>query len=997
MNSISIAVIIIAGLIFYVGSFHLLIFFKRKQQRQDLTFALTCYAMFIFNVIASLQYSSLNLAEIIFYQRAQFIMLSIIAVFLLWFLSDFSGRVPKKVLYSFSLVNILLILVSLFENSGLTIVADQHSTKIVELPMGQLVLQEFAVGPLTIVQGFAGLFVMLIMFCISISMIREGEKKKGIPLVIAFICFALGGINDMAVSNEIYSFIYFMEYSYLCIVIIMTYTLSNEVVESSIVKMKLEESEKRFSNITEFSPFPILILDAENKIDYINNQFSQVFGYTTDDIPDLDEWFVRAYPDIELRKRVASLWMPYIRSPHLFAGKKYESRVTCNNGDVRDVISYPVIMGDGECFLIFDDITERKQSETALRESESRYRLLAENVTDVIWTMDLDMNYTFISPSVFYLQGYTPEEHMEMGFSGILTPDSKKRALVFYKNSMAELDKGEFIQRGQKSRIELQMICRDGAIITTEVIMNFLRDENDAPVGIVGVTRDITERKKAEETLRKSEEKFIKAFHSNPNSMFISTLEEGRFLYVNEAFISNSGFLIEEIIGSDPVKLDLFPDQADRKKISGLLIKDNRVRNFEAIFRLKSGEIRDGLLSAEIISIDNVKYIVGSLNDITKLKKAEEELHKASKIESLGVLAGGIAHDFNNLLTVIIGNISLAKLDINKDADSFDVLTEAEKASFRARDLTQQLLTFSKGGAPIRKSTSIYSLLTDTVNFVLRGSNIKCNFIISGGLWNADIDEGQISQVIHNLILNARQSMDKTGMITVEAENVLVESSANTNLKPGNYIRIKISDQGKGIPDDVIDNIFDPYFTTRDEGTGLGLSVSYSIIKKHEGSITVDSTSGTGTMFEFDLPASQENIVSTLEQKNKPVLNGGNVLLMDDEQLILDVGKKILKHLGFNVVTASNGNEVVDLYRNAMASDRRFDLVIMDLTIPGGMGGRDAVKALIDIDPDVRAVVSSGYSNDPVMANYKDYGFSGIIEKPYRIDELKDALDRVMS
>ncbi|HOD16819.1 MAG TPA: ATP-binding protein [Spirochaetota bacterium] len=373
--------------------------------------------------------------------------------------------------------------------------------------------------------------------------------------------------------------------------------------------------------------------------------------------------------------------------------------------------------------------------------------------------------------------------------------------------------------------------------------------------------------------------------------------------------------------------------------------------------------------------------------------KAEEELLKTSKIESLGIFAGGIAHDFNNLLTSIIGNISLAKLDASKDSVILPILTEAENASLRAKDLTIQLLTFSKGGEPIRKTESILEILKETTDFVLRGANITCRFYIAADLKYADIDRGQIGQVIHNIILNARQAMPSGGLISITAENIALAEASSLNVKPGEYVKISIADQGIGIPTNYLSKIFDPYFTTKAEGSGLGLAVSYSIIKNHEGCIAVKSEPGKGTAFDLYIPASDrepEPAQSANRQKKEGTFH---ILLMDDEQMILDVGERILTRMGHRVQRARNGEEAIELYRNASASGDGFDLVIMDLTIPGGKGGSETIGDLKVIDPDVRAIVSSGYSNNPVMANFREYGFCGVIVKPYRYDDLKHALE----
>ncbi len=377
-------------------------------------------------------------------------------------------------------------------------------------------------------------------------------------------------------------------------------------------------------------------------------------------------------------------------------------------------------------------------------------------------------------------------------------------------------------------------------------------------------------------------------------------------------------------------------------------------------------------------------------------KNQEDELLKAKKIESLGILAGGIAHDFNNLLTIIYGNISLAKLSEERQGQSYSLLNEAEKAATKAKNLTQQLLTFSRGGAPIKTTASIENLLKDTVNFVLSGSNVRCLFVIPENLWSAEIDEGQISQVIHNIVINSRQAMPSGGTITITAENVTLGDNDVPRLRAGDYLKIVIADQGKGIPKEHLNKIFDPYFTTRENGSGLGLAVTYSIIKNHGGFITAASDVNGGAVFNVFLPASKEKPVEKQNNGHDSAIMNGKILIMDDDSQVLKITRLMLENMGFSVECSRHGEEMIELYRKARENGRPFDAVIMDLTVPGRMGGAQTIARLREYDPSIRAIVSSGYSNDPIMGRYRDYGFSAVLAKPYRREELGEVLANVL-
>ena len=388
--------------------------------------------------------------------------------------------------------------------------------------------------------------------------------------------------------------------------------------------------------------------------------------------------------------------------------------------------------------------------------------------------------------------------------------------------------------------------------------------------------------------------------------------------------------------------------------------------------------------------------VVLTFNDISDKIKMEEEMLKASKIESLGIFAGGIAHDFNNILTAILGNINLAKLNHEPDSENYNFLSEAENATSRAKDLTMQLLTFAKGGAPVKKISSITEILIDTSNFVLSGSKIKCDYMVPDELWPVEIDGGQISQVVNNLVINAMQAMPDGGSIEISAKNIAISENYFLQLNKGNYIKITIKDSGTGISKENLQNIFDPFFTTKTDGNGLGLASTFSIIKKHDGAIDVESELGKGTSFYIYLPASIDEEIVLIKNDSQIVAGKGNILVMDDENVILKIAEKFLTKLGYEVDIANNGNEVITLYKNALSNNTPYDALIMDLTIPGGMGGKECVKKLLEIDPNVKAIVSSGYSNDPVMSNYKEYGFKGVVIKPYRIQELSQTIKQIL-
>ena len=378
--------------------------------------------------------------------------------------------------------------------------------------------------------------------------------------------------------------------------------------------------------------------------------------------------------------------------------------------------------------------------------------------------------------------------------------------------------------------------------------------------------------------------------------------------------------------------------------------------------------------------------------EIRQREEIEEELLRARKLESLGVLAGGIAHDFNNFLTVVLGNVEMAKMQLGRNQPVRAILDRTQSACQRATLLASQLLTFAKGGNPVRQVVSIAKLVTDAVDLARAGAQTTIALNISSDLRCAEVDPGQIGQVLHNILLNARQAMAEGGIIEVRAENVILARAQGSSA----CIRISIRDYGCGIPADVLPRIFDPYFTTKPSGRGLGLATAYAIVAKHGGSLFAESRPGHGTVFTIDLPASERSPAPEGPVSSEIQPGAERILVMDDEEGLRALLKSLLTSLGYEVETARDGAEAIALCEDANAAGRSFDAVLLDLTVSGGMGGIEAVAHLKELDPSVKLVVSSGYSDATVMSNFRKYGFDDVLPKPWRIAELSQVLRRVL-
>ncbi len=673
--------------------------------------------------------------------------------------------------------------------------------------------------------------------------------------------------------------------------------------------------------------------------------------------------------------------------PGFFSRKKAEDELKKTLEELESRVARRTEELSGANTLLKEQISERILTEHALKQSEQQYRALVEQSVNPVYILQ-DNHVVLVNAEWEKLFGYSRQEAFSPTFDylTIIAPES----LPLVHDRMDKRMHGDWVP----PRYEMRAVTKDGRSLDLEV-STALIEWHDRPA-IQGVYYDITERKKAEQALAAEKERLSVTLHSIGDGV-ITTDMNGNIILINEVAEKLTGWGHQEAQGLAIEEIFNIINQKTREK------RKNPVRviiQTGGVFELEHHTVlvaRDG--SERVISDsgapirDNEGNVIGVVlvfRDITEKQKVEEERVKVLKLESVGLLAGGIAHDFNNILTAILGNLSLAKLEtenLNKDK-IIDILGKSEKACMRAKELTQQLLTFSRGGAPVRTTASIVELVRDSSDFMVRGSNVRCEYAIARDLWPVEVDQGQISQVINNLILNSVQAMPEGGVIKVQAKNINI-SDERPLLAKGNYILLSVTDEGIGIPAEHLQKIFDPYFTTKQKGSGLGLATCYSIIKNHDGEITVESELGAGTTFRVYLPVSEYSLPSKPVDHEETSPGKGKILVMDDEEDIRMITCRLLSTFGYEFLSAADGEEALRLYREAKQSDQPVTAVIMDLTIPGGMGGKEAIKKLLEFDPNAKVVVSSGYSNDPIVANFKQFGFSGFLVKPFEMEELR--------
>jgi len=654
-------------------------------------------------------------------------------------------------------------------------------------------------------------------------------------------------------------------------------------------------------------------------------------------------------------------------------------------------------------------ILEQEQTARALRESEQQYRLLADNVSDTIWVFRLrDLRFLYVSPSVEKVLGYTDREMLDLPLDRILTPAGMKRVQRIVGRELAREREGRAPGGRAAVVLELEQVRKDGARVWTEVTASFLRDENGTADRVLGITRDITERRKVEESLRQSENKFSEAFHANASLMAISSRQDGRFLEVNETFLRTLGFRRDEVVGRTSADLALWADAAQRAPVLETIEREGNVRNLDVDVRTRTGEVRHGLFSGHPVTLQGEPCLLTVMNDITERKQAESEkaalerqLLQASKMEALGTLAGGVAHDFNNILAIIVGSLELALHRLPPEHPIRGSLQDVFRTAVRGREIVKQILTFSRSAEQTFRPESMHTLVRDALRMLRSSlpSTIEIRERIAAEddlVWG---DASQITQILLNLCTNAFHAMrEKGGVLEVglaRGDGVPCGPEDPLAPPPGRSLLLTVRDSGHGMPPEVADRIFEPYFSTKGpgEGSGLGLAVVYGIVKKHGGAIRVDSSPGTGTEFRVFLPLYAGEAVPPPSPEESLPRGREEILLVDDEPALVDVGAGLLEYLGYRISSTTRPEEALAAFRG---EPDRFRLVITDLTMPG-MTGKELARELTRARPGLPVILTSGHVLElHDEKEIKGWGVRAVIQKPFVLSELAATVRRLL-
>ena len=767
--------------------------------------------------------------------------------------------------------------------------------------------------------------------------------------------------------------------------------------EQKLAEKIHKDDQEKYYSIIETTSEGFWLLDVNEISLDVNQSLCNMLGYTSEELIGMNPFEL---VDDENRK----IFEKQISTEKTTIHRKYEVVLTKKNGGkVPTIINATTLLDDNKnfkgTFAFVTDITERKLAEKEIQTREKTYRTLVNNLPGFVYRClnDKDYSMNYISKGCSTITGYTPEEFVNNSISYGEIIDKA------YRKSNWELWQTA-IKNDAIFEYEYPIITKNGETKWVWERGSVTYNDEGKIEYFEGFITEITEHKKAKRELNESEERY----KNITNNLLVGIVIQvkNKVVFANKQIEKLLGVSADDYLEKNILEF-VHPD--DREMVKNTTFKffadpqdfmKNKPPIIEQKLLKKDGSFIITEVSPVLMNYYGEKALLLMVQDITEQKKIQEEFQRIERLESIGTLAAGIAHDFNNILTGIYGNIAIAEMDIPEGHRSLKYIKQAQESMDRATKLTKQLLTFSKGGVPIKESVQLSEVIMEVVKFDLSGSNVKPIFDIEENLYSVEVDKGQIQQVFSNLTINANQASPNGGHLYVSMSNEVINEKEITNLTSGNYIKITVRDEGSGISQENIDKIFDPYFTTKETGNGLGLATTYSIIKKHNGEIQIDSELGKGTTFSIYLPSvktqnkieEREAMENTLNTDKTP-----KILLMDDEESICKLVSRMMTRIGYEIKTVSHGEEAVAEYKESFEKNEAYDVVILDLTIPGKMGGLEAVKLLLELNPNVKVIVSSGYSSESDMGNWKEQGFKKFINKPYTMQMLKDTIIEVMN
>jgi PAS domain S-box-containing protein len=764
----------------------------------------------------------------------------------------------------------------------------------------------------------------------------------------------------------------------------------------------LKASEERFRALVETTSDFLWEVDAGGVYTYVSPKVIDLLGYGPAEVVGRTP-FDFMPPDEAAR--VGELFAEEVRFRRSFRALENVNIRKDGTHVVIETSGVPILDDEGRLLSyrgIDRDISERKRMEEALRKSEAMYSMITQNMSDTLWLMDMNLKPIWISPSVERKRGYVLDQIQTMPLEKQLTPPSLRTVLEAVAVELAPERLGQKDLEISLS-MELEFCRKDGSTYWSDVKFSVIRDRQGCPIGVLGVGRDIDERKRAEEALRQSEERFSKAFHISPAPTLINAFDDGRCVDVNDSFLRLLGYTREEMIGRTEAELRVWETRDDYNRAVRKLAGQGFILGAPLHLRTKDGKIRDVLVSAELITLNDRRFALSICYDVTEQRRLESQLRRSQKMEAVGTLSGGIAHDFNNILGAVMGYTEIALMEPETPPRLKRYLEQIHKAGERATYLVQQILTFSRQGEekpqPMRVSPIIKEVLQ-----LLRASfpsTIRIRQEIQAEHDTVLADPTQIHQIMMNLCTNAAHAMrESKGELTIRLASVDIRARdpllIHHALAAGRYLNLTVGDTGVGIEPAIMERIFDPFFTTKEpgEGTGMGLAVVHGIVKSCCGAVTVKSDVGQGAEFNVYFPLLPEEPEGRLGAGVAEPVAGGKerLLFVDDEDVLVQVGREMLRGLGYEVVGCTGSLEALELFRS---QPERFDLVITDMTMPN-MTGVELFREIRKIRPSTPVILCSGFSEAMTREKAQALGVSEFIQKPIVYQQIAPAIRRVL-
>ncbi len=769
-------------------------------------------------------------------------------------------------------------------------------------------------------------------------------------------------------------------------VTISSLVIFKEVTERKRLEEDGRQSRELYTKVFQSSPAALVLSRVDNgHFIEVNEMFVKLSGYSR------DELIGHTSLELNLWKNPADRGQLLDRTRSNGFKRNMDLNYRRKDGTMRVGSASPekIDLGNVPCMLVaIEDVTEKLEIEARIKSNEEKFRTLFDHAGDGIYIADMKGSIIDANAKALDRLGFTREELIGKGFAEFIARDDIPKAVEGLQ---------ELWSKGSTFR-ELTGLSKAGKRIPTEINAKMITIAGAKALLIL--SRDIAERKEAERALRNEKER-LEVTLNNISEGVVVTDAYGVVLMVNISAAVLLDMDRDKVVGRKLEEIYQLRESGTGKQTTSAITTTLKTGLVSTTYRvpLKS-DAWNMLINESASPIFEGERMVGAVlafHDVTIEKSLEEEIAKAERLHTIGTLAGGIAHDFNNVLTIIMGNIEIARKSGISHFDSDKWFDDMSRAMERAKDLSNQLLTFSRGGAPVKKDTPLEDLVNETLFEVFDMNDVHFEIGFPRDLRKVNIDEGQIKQAFLHILKNAREAMPDGGLLNISAVHSFIDGDSMF-ISPGEYVHIRIKDSGEGIPTSETLHVFEPYFTTKRDHVGMGLAVAYSIVKAHNGHISLESDKEKGTTVHLYLPALKEECLTEQNPVDSPPQKSSlKVLVMDDEEMIRDIATEMLKMLGHTAESVYGGQEALERYTEAMTSGKPFDLVVMDLTISNAMGGKEAIVELLKIDPNAKVIVSSGYSNDPVMGDHRKYGFRHVMPKPYKIKDFESAILQAMA